>query len=100
MLDKLGVDLKEVEGVEEVVIRTKSKDIVVKDASVAEVKMKGMRMFQVSGESVEERVREVPRFSEEDVLLVAQQGGVSRERAHAALEESGGDLAKAILSLS
>ncbi|MBI4257452.1 MAG: transcription factor [Thaumarchaeota archaeon] len=100
MLERMGVDMKEVEGVEEVVIRTKSRDIVVKDASVAEVTVKGMRMFQVSGEDVEEKVRQAPKFTEEDVLLVVQQAGVSRERAQSALEDADGDLAKAILSLT
>ena len=100
LLERMGVDLKEIEGVEEVVIRTRQKDIIVKGASVAEVKVKDARMFQVSGEEVEERVREAPKFTLEDVLLVAQQAGVSKERAQTALEQSGGDLAKAILNLT
>jgi nascent polypeptide-associated complex subunit alpha len=41
-----------------------------------------------------------PQIPEEDVLLVAQQAGVSMERAKAALEDAGGDLARAILMLS
>lgn len=100
LLERMGVDMKEVEGVEEVVIRTRTKDIIVKDASVAEVTVKGMRMFQVSGEEVEEKARETPKFTEEDVLLVVQQTGVSKERAQSALEDADGDLANAILSLT
>ncbi len=49
----------------------------------------------------EERVEEqaAPKFSEEDVRLVAEQAGVSLEEARKALEETGGDIAAAILKL-
>ena len=40
-----------------------------------------------------------PAFSEEDVQLVADQTGKSLEKAKEALQECGGDLAKAILLL-
>ena len=100
MLERMGINFEPIEDVQEVIIRTKYKDIVVKEASVSEIKAKGTRMFQVVGENVEEVVREKPKFSEEDVLLVAQQTGVSNERAKVALEESNGDLAQAILKLT
>ncbi len=38
-------------------------------------------------------------ISEEDVMLVAEQAGVSPEEARRALEETGGDIAEAILKL-
>ncbi len=100
MLERMGVNLEQISDVEEVVIRTRSKDIVIKGASVSEVKAKGMRVFQVAGEQIEERTRERPNFTEEDVLLVAQQAGVSKEMAYEALSETQGDLAKAILKLT
>lgn len=100
MLERMGLEMNEIPDVKEVIIRTSSKDMVIKDASVSEIIAKGMRVFQVMGSDVEEVEREKPKFTEEDVLLVAQQAGVSKERAQAALEESGGDLAQAILKLS
>jgi nascent polypeptide-associated complex subunit alpha len=42
----------------------------------------------------------VPKFSDEDVMLVSQQAGVSKEAAIQALTDAKGDLAKAILSLT
>jgi nascent polypeptide-associated complex subunit alpha len=39
-------------------------------------------------------------FSDEDVVLVQQQAGVTREKAAAALEESDGEVARAILKLT
>jgi len=96
----MGLDMSQIPDVEEVIIRTASKDMIIKDASVSEINAKGMRIFQVMGNDIEEVEREKPQFTEEDILLVAQQAGVSRERAEAALEESGGDLAQAILKLT
>ncbi len=49
---------------------------------------------------VEEVLLEKKTFNEEDVLLVQQQANVNRERAIAALEESDGEVARAILKLT
>jgi nascent polypeptide-associated complex subunit alpha len=100
MLERMGLDMNQIPDVKEVIIRTSSKDLVIREANVSEINAKGMRVFQVMGSDVEEIEREKPKFTEEDVLLVAQQAGVSKERASVALEESDGDLAQAILQLS
>ncbi len=102
LLDRMGVIMQEMDDVEEVIIRKKDKDLVLKGASVAEITAKGIRVFQVSGEvvEVERSGSALPKFSDEDVLLVSQQTNVSRERAQAALTDADGDLAKAILSLT
>lgn len=100
MLERMGVDLQPIPNVEEVVIRTSDKDMIVRKATVSEVKAKGMRIFQVMGEDVDEIVREKAKFTEEDVMLVAQQAGVSRELAEKALLESDGEPARAILKLT
>ena len=63
-------------------------------------------MYQIIGGQVSEQAPSqrqtaaaaAPTFSEEDVRLVADQTGKSLEKAKEALEECGGDLAKAILA--
>lgn len=100
MLERMGLDMTQIPDVEEVIIRTSSKDLIIKEANVSEINAKGMKVFQVMGGDVEEVDREKPKFTEEDVLLVSQQAGVSKEIASVALEENGGDLAQAILQLS
>ncbi len=100
MLERMGLDMTQIPDVEEVIIRTSSKDMIIKEANVSEINAKGMKVFQVMGGDVEEVDREKPKFTEEDVLLVSQQAGVSKEIASVALEENGGDLAQAILQLS
>jgi nascent polypeptide-associated complex subunit alpha len=99
MMDKLGVNMKEVPNVTEVIIRTEGKDILIKNPSVSQVSAQGMQIYQVMGGSIEEQGA-VKKYSEEDILLVAQQTAVTKEVAEEALKESEGDLARAILKLS
>ncbi len=103
MMQRMGMNMEGVDDVEEVIIRTPTKEFVIEAPEVAIVNVQGQKIFQVAGGKVSERApqRQVaaPKISEEDVLLVAQQTGKSAEQARAALEESEGDLAKAILLL-
>ncbi len=92
--------MDQIENVEEVIIRMPDKDLVIKNASVSEMKMKGTRVFQVMGDDVEERLRERPKYTREDILLVAQQAKVNEAKAEQALKDADGDLAQAILRLS
>ncbi len=97
MLRSMGINVEEIDGVEEVIIRTVDKDIVLSNASVAVMEAQGNRTYQVSGEA-EERPRLV--IPEGDVELVSAQTGASPEDARSALVEAGGDLAAAILKLA
>ncbi len=99
MMERMGINMKEIPGVKEVIIRTSDREMHITNASVSEVNAQGNRVFQVVGE-VEEVEVEKKAFSEEDVLLVQQQAGVTKERAMAALEESEGEVARAILKLT
>ncbi|MGD0318878.1 MAG: nascent polypeptide-associated complex protein [Nitrososphaerales archaeon] len=99
MMERMGIDMKEIPNVQEVVIKTADKEMHIKNPSVSEVNAQGNRVFQVAGD-VEEVEVERKTFNEEDILLVQQQTGASRERAVAALEESDGEVARAILKLT
>ncbi|MDG7008397.1 MAG: transcription factor [Nitrososphaerota archaeon] len=99
MMDRLGINMKEIPNVEEVVIKTPDREMHITNASVSEVNAQGQRVFQVMGE-VEEVEVERKAFSEEDILLVQQQTGATKERAVAALEETDGEVARAILKLT
>ena len=99
MMDRLGINMKEIQGVQEVVIKTPDKEMHITNDSVSEVNAQGQRVFQVMGD-VEEVEVERKTFSDEDVLLVQQQTGVSKEKAIAALEGSDGEVARAILKLT
>ena len=101
MMDKMGLNVKKVDDVREVVIRTDRKEIVVSSPEVAE--MGGgddAVIYTVTGKDFEERELDAPTFRDEDVELVCMQAGVEKGRATDALAESDGDIAKAILMLS
>jgi nascent polypeptide-associated complex subunit alpha len=96
----MGLEMKEVNNVQEVIIKTDTKEIIITKPAVTEMKAKDNSIFQVVADSYEERELEVPVFSQEDIMLVAQQANVSPEEATKALTEAKGDLARAILLLT
>jgi nascent polypeptide-associated complex subunit alpha len=100
MLDKMGLEMKEMGNIEEVVIRTETKELYLIKPQVIEMKGKDSTIFQVVATDIEERQKEVPSFKDEDVVLVMQQASVSKERAIQALIDSKGDLAQAIINLT
>lgn len=100
MLDRMGLDMKELPNVQEVIIKTDKKEIVISKPAVTEMKSKDNSIFQVIANGYEEKELETPVFSEEDIMLVSQQANVSAEVAVNALKETKGDLARAILLLS
>ncbi|MGF3522712.1 MAG: nascent polypeptide-associated complex protein [Candidatus Bathyarchaeia archaeon] len=106
MMQRMGMNMSAVDDVEEVIIRTPIKEIVIAEPEVAIVQVQGQKIFQVAGGNVSERAPQpkasaspAPAISEEDVQLVAGQTGKSAEAARKALIECDGDLAKAILLL-
>lgn len=100
MLDKMGLNMNELNNVEEVVIKTDTKEIIIRSPAVAELKSQDSTIYQVVGDDIEQKEREVPKYSEDDIMLVVQQAGVSKEVAVKALMDAQGDLAKAILGLT
>jgi nascent polypeptide-associated complex subunit alpha len=108
LMQRMGMNMDSVPEVQQVIIRTAEKDIVIDEPEVAILQVQGQKMYQVIGGQVSEqapsargatRAAAQPAFSDEDVQLVADQTGKSLERAKEALQECGGDLAKAILLL-
>jgi nascent polypeptide-associated complex subunit alpha len=95
----MGLRMDTLTDIEEVILRGKDREIVIEKPLVTLLDMKGERVYQISGGRVKEKQLERVRIPEEDILLVAQQAGVSLEEARKALEEAEGDLAKAILML-
>jgi nascent polypeptide-associated complex subunit alpha len=101
LMQRMGLNMNTVEDVEQVIIKTSSKEIVIKEPEVSILEVQGQKMFQVAGGEITEKAteRKTTTIVEEDVRLVADQTGKSPEEARKALEESEGDLAKAILLL-
>ena len=62
--------------------------------------MMGQENFQISGEIQEREISTTPDISEEDIQTVMEQTNTDKETAQKAIEESEGDLAEAIISLT
>lgn len=100
MMQRMGLNMDTVPDVEQVLIKTNSREIVIEEPDVAVLEVQGQRVFQVTGGKINEKaVKRKLIIPEEDVRLVADQTGKSVEEARKALEECDGDLAKAILLL-
>ncbi|MEM3607378.1 MAG: nascent polypeptide-associated complex protein [Candidatus Bathyarchaeia archaeon] len=98
LMRRMGVELENLEGVEEVLIKHPSRSIVIRKPEVSVMRVGGQRIFQITGE-VSEAPAEALELDEGDVEIVAERSGVTMEEAREALRLAGGDLAKAILSL-
>jgi nascent polypeptide-associated complex subunit alpha len=105
-MKRLGITTEDINGVEEVIIRTKDREYVIKDAAVTVMDMQGQKTFQVIGEAVVQarKAGEVGRpaeaaMPEEDIELVMGQTGSTREVAVKTLKECGGQPAEAILKI-
>jgi len=101
MMQRMGLSMGEMPDVQQVVFKTSTKEIIIENPEVAIMEMRGQKIFQVTGEKiVEKAIEKKTTIPEEDVQLVAAQAKVSVEEARAALEQTKGDLAQAILLLS
>ena len=104
MMKRMGIDQQEMEEVDEVIIRTKSKELVFKNPAVTAVTVQGQKTYQIVGSSQErERKREEAReeggIPDEDVKLVMSQTGCTASEARKALQETDGAPAEAILKI-
>ncbi len=95
MMKQMGMNVTNIDA-EEVVIRTPEKDIVIVEPQVSKIRVMGQETFQITGGQVTERERE--DVGDDDVDMVSEQAGVSKEEARAMLRETG-DIAEAIMRL-
>jgi nascent polypeptide-associated complex subunit alpha len=99
MMKQLGIKQVDVPAIE-VIIKTEEKEIIITNPSVQRVNMMGQENFQISGEIQEREISTTPDISEEDIQTVMEQTNTDKETAQKAIEESEGDLAEAIISLT
>lgn len=101
MMQRMGMETKEIKDVIEVIIKTADKDIIIEEPNVMSLVMDRQKIFQVIGGNQREEVpdQDTVEISENDIKLVVEQANVNPEEARRALEESEGDLARAIVLL-
>jgi nascent polypeptide-associated complex subunit alpha len=116
MMRRLGMKTEEVPDVEEVIVRTRSKEHVFKAPDVTILTVQGVRTYQVVGTpEIRPRSTAAPPPAgtapapstpaapsgppEEDIRLVMEQANVSHEEAVEALLQSHGEPAEAIMKI-
>ncbi len=103
MLQRMGVSFENLENVEEVEIKFKDKILKLINPQVMITNVSGQKIYQIVAEAEEESSnverlkKEAYTPNEEDIALVMEKAGVTREEAVQALKETEGDIAAAIL---
>jgi len=106
-MKRLGIEQEQMDDVEEVVIRTATKEYVIRDPNVTAMTAQGQKIWTVVGEPIVRDRSDAkkaegtkgPAIPDEDVKLVAEKAGVSEEEARKTLEECDGEPAEAIIRL-
>jgi nascent polypeptide-associated complex subunit alpha len=112
MMRRMGMTSEPIPDVEEVIVRTRTKEHVFAQPEVTVIAVQGVRTYQVVGQPVV-RARGAASETaaragapaapagppEEDVRLVMEQANVPREEAIEALREANGEPAEAIMKI-
>jgi nascent polypeptide-associated complex subunit alpha len=117
-MQQQGIDMDQIDATR-VIIECQDKTLVIDQPEVILMKQMGQEMYQIIGdaeeyssgeftnedrvdaeniEPTEENISK-PVITENDIMLVAAQANVDKEEANAALIDSDGDIAKAIIYL-
>ena len=84
MMKRLGINVKEIENVKKVVIQTDKKEYIFDDAEVTIMDAQGQKTFQISGRPKILDLKD--EINKEDIDLI--------------IEQTGGDIAEAIIKLT
>lgn len=94
VMKQMGIKSEEIGAVKVIIELKEGGRLVVFEPDVVQIEMQGNKSFQISG-----KVHEEQDAGEDDIKMVMESAGVSREEAMNALRETGGDIAEAILHL-
>jgi len=94
MMKRFGIKNAEIDAKEVIIILNNGKKLRIANPQVQSIEMQGNKTYTIAGKEIEEGG--VP---EEDIQMVAEQTGASKENAKKALEETNGDIAEAIMKL-
>jgi len=101
------IDTQEIDEVLEVIVRTRTEEIILEEPEVTIMNM-GQELWNIVPKRVIRKSSGTPSIpeakqeltiNEQDVQLIVSTAGVTKEEAISAIEKSGGDIAKAIMSL-
>lgn len=99
MMRQMGMSQEELDATQ-VIIKTPAKTLIFDNPSVQKITMQGQTTFQLGGDFREEVEALKVEVSDEDIKMVSEQAGVSKDEARKALDEVNGDIAQAIVNLT
>ncbi len=95
MMQQMGIKSTGIDASEVIIRKKDGSELVVSSPQVTLIDMQGQKSLQISGEITER----AGGPSEDDIKLVMEQAKCTRDKALAALKETKGDIAAAILKL-
>ena len=93
LMRQLGIKTEDLKA-KRVIFEMDDKKLILENPAVTCIAMQGQKIYNVIGEPKEES-----QIPDADIVMVAEQANVPKEKAKKALEENEGDIAKAILAL-
>ncbi|MEM3710557.1 MAG: nascent polypeptide-associated complex protein [Thermoprotei archaeon] len=106
LMRQMGLSAQEVIQADEVIIRSRDKEITILSPQVIKITIQGQTLYQVvdGTEKTHEQQPNIKKeepitISDDDVNFVAMQANVPHEVARATLVETKGDIAKALIKL-
>ena len=98
MMKKLGINIKNIDNVEKVIIQTDVKEYIFDSAEVTVMEAQGQKTYQIVGEPhIKNREEDSLK---DDVKLVMDQTGKTEQEVRQALKDTNGDIAEAIVKLT
>ena len=95
MMKQMGINQEDIEAIRVIIEKTDGNRIIIENPNVQKVKMQGQESWQIIGDASEE----AGGLKEEDVSLVMEKTGKSKDEVIQVLEETN-DIAEAIIKLS
>ncbi len=100
MMKQMGMSQVDLDA-SEIIIKTRDgKNLIFENPQVQKVTMQGQETYQITGSPRIEEIKLKISISSEDISMVAEQSGKSKEEAEIALNKVNGDIAEAIINLS
>ena len=97
MMKQMGVDMDELDA-DKVEVHIGDKKLVFNSPQISKIDAQGNEIFQLQGNYSTEEKSQEPEVDEDDIDLVVEKTGASREEAREALEDSD-EVADAIMQL-
>lgn len=94
LMKQMGIKSEELAATKVTIELKEGGRLVIFEPNVIQIEMDGEKTFQIGGKLHEEK-----DAGEDDIRMVMESAGCSREEAQNALRETGGDIAEAILRL-